>query len=444
MASFTDRFERADEAIEDSDWIALDAADDASNVVRVSASRAVSNSTSQRTIAWHTGTKPTGVPQECNAVVSSSAQGSNHYIDVGVMGKSGASGFSSLAKGVWVRIHYLANGARRLSLYRHLPQDAAEAAVVELDIVAAGSVEVAGYEGQLIDVGATSVPQLVRIVVTATTVGGLRARVFLNTQDDDVPVIDAVIDRDFIGTGDSNQTYGTWWIGFGPSADSALAVAGVVGQDYVDDEGKSAIAVREDQPTLLQVVTKVRARYERSARGTLTDAAIHEAVIRGLRRIRDVAGSNMQWLRTTATLTLTVDSGGECTLPDDVYLPTDVVSVSSGARVRMRLLSRTTSGACLISLGGISGSYRVTYMQRWAEPSGDGERVPIPKEYDHTLVAAACAALAEDEGRADMAQIYLADFSFGMQGLLAWQALDFNAMGQTVAAARLSMPYHRR
>lgn len=444
MADYSDDFARADEAIEAGSWIALDGADDNSNVARVSASRMVSNSTSQRVVAWYTGTVPTGVPQENGAAVTSSGQGTNHYIDVGVMGKSGTSGFTSLPLGLWARLTYLANGARRISLLRFLPSDSAEATITDIDLVSAGGIEVAGYEGVLVKSGAVGVLQLVRIVAKASSPHGIRVQVFLNTRDDDRPVIDWLVDRDMQGTGDSNQTYGRWWVGFGPSADSALSIAGVLGSDYVDDEGKVEDVLRQDQPTLLEIMTRVRGRYERSARGSLTDAAVQDAVIDGLRRIRDRAGLNQKWLERIATISLTVNTAtSECTLPDDIDVPIRIMHASDNTPVHFKRLARTTSGALVIQLFALNGSFRVVYRMRYVEPSALDQRCPIPKQHDHVLVSAACMRLAMDEGRPEMMQIFAADFESGLDGLLRWQAHDHNMDRAVMQTVRHQMPYHR-
>ena len=443
MAEFTDDFDRADEAIESGDWIALDDTDDASNVARVSATALISNSTSARVACWYTGSVPTGIPQECEAAVVSSIQGSNCYVDVGVQGLSGDSGFATLTLGLWARLSWLSSGARRVSLMRFLPSDAAEATVEDVDLVSAGGIEVDGYQGALVSAGALGVMQRVRIVVTQDDLYGLRARVFLNSDDDDHAIIDAKVDHDFVGTGDTDQPYGRWWVGFGDAGSAGLAIGGVTGSDYTTDEGKVVQAIRSDQPTLGEITALVTRRYTRSHSGYLDVADVRDAIVDTIRDVRNKLGDQAWFLVRAASISLTIDpSTNLCTLPSYIERPLRIAESLSDVPIYWAFQYQTDEGANVVKVSGASGDYRVRYAMRWIEPSDPNDHLPFPRQHREALVAGACARLAQNEGRAEMADSFAALFSNGLREMQRDQARYSNMERKGFRAATIPFRYN--
>ena len=295
MAEYSDAFDRADESIESDDWAALNSNNDVvGGVVEVLAGRAVNGNPTYQAVAFYTATKPTTADQEHAANVVSATAGSNCYVDIGVLGKEAASGWATNPLGVWARLSWLANGARRLSIHRFLPGDSAASQVSMADIVYAGSIENPNYRGRLLDSGALGSEQNVRLVVVEKD-WGLLARAYLNSADDDQYCLEARIQGDFLGTGDSAQTNGSWWIGFGPSAGSAgdQAVLAVTGFDYDQSTDKELVQQRSDQPLLGDIRQEVLNKYTNAGGTNRPDPVVDQAISRALDELMMVFGDKL-------------------------------------------------------------------------------------------------------------------------------------------------------
>ena len=444
MASFSDNFDRSNESVEAGSWTALDGADDTSAVATISATKLISASLSQRVVCWRSTDLPTDIPQECKAAIVSSAQGSNYYVDVGVMGKADTSGLSTLPLGLWARFEWLASGARRVSLMRFLPSDSAQSTVADVDLVLAGSVVAEGWENRLQQDGALGVPQIMRIVVTVASPYGLRARVFLNNEDEDRPVIDQRISHDFVGTGDAAQEFGHWWVGFGPSTAAGPAILGVIGADYTTDEGKVDQEQRGDQPTLGEVRDLIKRRYQRSTRGALDDVDVDTAIIDTLRDLRAQIGDTAWFLVRSADVSLTVDGNNyTCTLPSYMERVLRIADGTYDVPVWWEFLYLTTSGAQVVRINGLSGTYTVKYSMRWTEPVESADTVPIPRLYRETIVCGACMRLAQSEGRADILNSFMVLYANGLKNMQRDQARQSNAQMARVQPATVPFAYLR-
>lgn len=444
MVQFSDDFDRANESIEAGSWTALDSADDTSDVALVSATKLISGSTSQRVVCWRSTDLPTDVPQECDAAITSSGQGTNYYIDVGVMGKAGTSGLSSLPLGLWGRMSWLANGARRVSLMRFLPSDSAQSTVADVDLVLAGSVVAEGYENRLQQDGALSVPQRMRIVVTQETPYGLRARVFVNSDDDDRPVIDRKIDHDFVGTGDSNQTYGHWWVGFGPSTNTNLAILGVLGSDYTTDDGKEEQDQRQDQPTLGEVRDLVRRRYTMSTRESLDQVDVDTAILDTIRDLRAKIGDNAWFLSRTDDVSLTINGTTLLsTMPSYMDRVLEIREASTGIPVWWQLSHTTSSGAQVLRINSTSQSFTCSWQMRWTEPVDDSDIIPIPRLYREAVVTGAVMRLAEAAGRQDVFARSGTMYANAIQNMQRDQARYSNQKRPRMRPATLPFSYLR-
>lgn len=405
MTSFSDKFNRADASIEaDLKWAALDSADDSSDVILIADGRAISFNVTATTAAFRADTKPTTIAQEATIICGTSAQGTNYYHEVGVLGTEAATGWATNPRGVWARLTWLANGARRLNIYRFLPSDSAAASVAQVDLVYAGSIVAAGYERRLISDGALGSLQEVRIVVDVADYG-LRARVFLNSEDDDNPVLEGRIDRDYQTAGVVGEPYGTWWFGFGPSGGGTsgnLYVASAYGFDYDASEDKEVVELRSDQPRLGDVRTRVLNKYTRGGGTNRPAEMVDEAVTDTIEDMLKQFGDSAHFRITEDTVTVSPDANGRATLTAKMVRVLELRYSDSDTPVEVQTIGHSTEGAPIIRTSGAAGSYIVRYVQRHVQPKQDDDPVPIPREYLETLVLGACMRLAENDGKADM------------------------------------------
>jgi hypothetical protein len=407
MTEFVDDFARADEAIETGgDWAALNSNNATSNVVAVLDGRMVNNDPTRSAAAFYVTTKPAAASQEMQANITASVQGSNCHVDIGVLGKQAAAGWSSNPLGVWARFAWLANGARRLSIHRFLPGDSAATTVVTTDLVMAGAIESSSHLGALLDAGALGSVQNVRLVVEEQD-WGLRARVFLNTNDDDRYALEARLTGDWLGTGDTAQADGSWWIGFGASGGAAgdQAVLAVAGSDYDLSDDKALIEQRDDQPRLSELRQDVLYRYT-SAGGTnrpaeVVDAAIRYATIEALL----ILGDKVETRREEATVALTIDAvtGRATGFTAKMLRVLDIRDATTHGRVAFNHQNRGVDGTPVLRVSGSSGDYLVTYSIRPRMPKAPDDPVPFPPEHVEMLIYGACQRLAESDGKPDLA-----------------------------------------
>lgn len=429
MTSFSYKFDVANADANTLGFVTLDDGNNTANAVTVVANRAGCPDGAATAIAWYDTTQPATQDQETQALVTGSVEGSGSYVDVGVLGKSAAASFSTVPRGLWARLYYLANGARRLSLYRFLPDDAASAVVRTVDLVTAGSIEVPRYRGLLTQAGALGAVQLVRVVATRTNAGYL-LRCYLNTTSDDQPVLEALVSGDFTGTGDSNQPYGNWWMGFGPSGLAhGTSCAWLAGLDSDSSDDHAAQEVRADQVTLAEARRRVRSRYERGSASALSDQLIDDALRDAVEGLIEACGDAVPFLSREATVTLTPDaSTGRVTLDPVMRRVISITEATSGVPMPWSVVAYGTSGALVLAFPCAAGSYLVQYVMRHRQPSRDTEPMPIPREFTEAMVNGACLRLAVSEGKTAMMQTFAALASAGQAQMQTSMA---RAMNQT-------------
>ena len=444
MATFTDEFDRTAGAL-GSSWQSLNSNNSTSAVV-IANTRAISNDRSYQAVAWYITTAgiPTTAEQEVDARVVSATQGSNCHVDVGVMGTTASSSYSTTPLGVWARLAWLSNGVRRLSIHRFLPGDSASATVRTVDLVLSGSIAADGHEGRLVQDGAVGYEQRLRLVVTATD-GGLLARAYVNQGDVDRPTLAAVIDRDLLDTGVADQEFGTIWIGFGPSTGSAgdQAVLAVYGGDFDQSEDHSAQELRVDQPTLGDVLRRVRVRYEGMTSTVLRDDQLRDVVTDTIEDFINLAGDGCWFLRREETLSLTPNTTtGVVTLQANMRRVHEIVDATDRSKTRWNLLYHTTAGAPVVELNtGSSGSYIVRYTLRHAQISEDRDVLPVPREYLECIVVGACQKMASRDRKGQLEASLAAEYQRLVRTAKIDMARHSNAARGGLAVRRLPFGY---
>lgn len=434
MTSFTQKFSVANADVTTLGFATLDDSGGTSGVVTVVANRAGCPTGARTAIAWYDTTKPATADQETTAWVTGSVEASGSYVDIGVLGKQAAASFSTVPKGLWARLYYLANGARRLSLYRFLPDDSAAAAIRTIDLVTAGSVEVPRYRGVLTQAGALGALQMVRVSAVATDAGYI-LRCFLNTESDDAPILEAVVSGDFTGTGDSNQPYGCWWIGFGASGTShGTSVAYVGGLDYDASDDNALQDLRADQIPLAEARRRVRERYERGTASAIPDSMIDGAIRDTVEEMIESCGDAATFLWREDTVTLSPDPiTGRVTLTPVMRRVLSIVEDSFGTPIQWSLDAQAASGAPVLTVETNSGSHTVRYIMRHRQPSKDTDPVPIPREHTETVIHGACMRLALTEGKTAQIQTFGLLYSGGKSAMLTSLARDMNQTKPVIA-----------
>lgn len=423
MATFTDKFDRADGAIETAvsgtvHWAALNAAGNTANVVAVLDGRAVNNVPAQEAIAWVISTVPATAAQHVEAMVNAAVQGSNCFVDIGVLGTEDSASWAGTIRGVWARFSWLANGARRITLMRRLPGDAAQSTVATVDLVFAGSIESDNYRGRLRDAGALGTPQLVRLIVEPVD-GGLVARVYVNTDDDDAYILRAPLDGDYLGSGDVTQPYGTWWIGIGGAGGTAGDQSVLVfrGEDYDASEDKALASIRIDQPTLAEMRQEVLLRYSGIGTTSRDTRAVDDAIRHACTEAVQRMGDQNDAVLAEETVDITVNpvtsrvTAGLHALMERILEIRDAVDETKLPFVWER---NGTNGVPVIRMGSWwSGSVVVRYRVRLVEPYDDDDLLPVMKPHREPVIFMACARLATFDGKHELSQQFqgLAEFA---------------------------------
>lgn len=445
MAEFSDEFARADEAIETgANWQAVDDTDDTSNVIRVGNARAVTNVVGNKTIAWYVDTVPTSASQEVEGFVVSGTQGSGIYVDLGVMGEP-ATAWSGQPTGVWVRMSWLDNGARRLSILRQLPGDAAEATVRTLDLVTAGSIPLDGYEGVMARAGALGERQWLRLIVTSVS-GGLLARAYLNQDDDDRPTLTATIDRDLVTPVVAvTAIYGAWWFGFGDgsAASGDVALLGIAGGDYDVADDHEPQRIREDQPTLSVARERVRRHYEASTNTALLDPVLNDAITDTVEDLINLCGDACWFLVREEAVALAPDTNGIVTLLPKMRRIHEIRHPTFEQKVRYRYMYDTDEGAPVVMLPTtLSATYNIRYTLRHAQIVDDTDRLPIPREYLEMVTIGACQKLARRDRKGPLAAEFSAEYQRLVATMQRDQARKTNMSRSGFVPARIPFGYH--
>lgn len=444
MAEFLDEFVRADEAIETgNNWQALDDTNDSSNVIRVGNARAVTNVIANATVAWYIATVPTTSSQEVGGHVISATQGSNIYVDLGVMGSPTATWGATNPTGVWARLSWLASGARRLAIHRSLPGDTAGASVRSLDLVTAGSIPADGYEGVLSRNGEVGERQWLRLIVTSVD-GGLLARAYLNQGDDDRPTLTATIDRDLLDTGVVDMEFGTWWLGFGDGSAAVgdVAVLGIYGLDYLVDDDHQPQERRSDQPTLAVARERVRRHYESSTNTALLDPVLDDAITDTIEDLINLCGDQCWFLVREEAVTITPDTDGVATLLPKMRRIHEIRYPPNNRKVRYAFMYDTDEGAPVVQMPTtLTASYTVRYTLRHAQVVNPTDLLPIPREYLEALTIGACQKLARRDRKGALAAEFSREYERLTMTMMRDLARRRNMARTSFTAARIPFGY---
>lgn len=434
MASFSKKFNVANASIEDdANWTALDSIDGTADVITIVGNAAGAASGAHSAVAWYIGAVPASAQQEIGARITGAVEATTSYIDVGLLGQKDTDTLSAIHLGIWARFYYLASGARRLAIYRYLPDDAASAVVMQANLVLAGGVESESYRGLLNDVGSLGTPQLLRLVVTPTDTG-YRARAFINSQGDETPVLDAAIDGDFVDTSDPDAAFGRWWIGFGPSgAVHGVEAAFVYGLDYDASDDHAQQDVRPDQISLAELRDRVRNRYTRGVPTALSDTLVDQSIRDAIDGVINSLQLGAAFLWREESVDLATDtSTGRATL---TTIMRDVMTISDqyGNPVNWRLVSYSASGAPIVVVDGITGTYLISYVMRHSLPTAPDDRCPIPREHSESVVLGACYRIAMGEPRGDLARDLMAEYELALGRLKSAMTRQVNATRPVMA-----------
>lgn len=412
MVTFTDKFDRADTAIETAvsgtvHWAALNSADNTANVVAILDGRAVNNAPAEEAVAWVVSERPETAAQHVEGMVNASVQGADCYVDIGVLGTEDQASWASTVYGVWVRFAWLANGARRVSLMRRLPGDSAVSTVAVVDLVYAGSIESDNFRGRLVEAGALGTPQHVRLIVTVVD-GGLMARAYVNTDDNDAYILRAPLDGDYLGSGDATQPYGSWWIGFGAASGSAGDQSVLVfrGEDFDESEDKVLASIRVDQPTLAEIRQEVLIRYSGIGATSRDSRAVDDAIRHAVNDVVHRMGDQNDAVMAEETVTLTVNPATSRVTAGLHALMERIVEIRESVNetpIGFSWERTDTNGVPVIRIASWTGTqYIIRYRRRLIEPASDDDYIPVLKPHREPVILLACSRLAIFDGKFDV------------------------------------------
>lgn len=403
MTEFTTKFEIEDAATIDGAWSPADFISINSSDVIASAGSGISiasrNAANSGTVAARAvvvDTLPTTAQQEIAIACGSALEGTvgTQFVECGIGALSSPTDFSADPWGIYARLGWESDGVRVLSLRRFLRGDAADTEVAAITLVAAGTIEADGYAGLLNEAGALSTPQLLRLVVV-TTDSGMRATVYLNTWDDDRPVLTANIGTDFVPPTVSTTDFGSWWFGFGTSASAeSLAVAMIIGSDYDVDEVTEEQDLSDNQPTYAELEQRVRSRYEGGISTNISQQRILDALRDEVEYLINRCGDVAWFLIREEAITLTVTARGLMTLPAKMRRALEIVT-ANGERIPFKFNRLTTAGATVIEIPSLTtGAHTIRYVMRHKQLVEPGDLCPIPREHAELVMAGAIKRLA--------------------------------------------------
>ena len=170
-----------------------------------------------------------------------------------------------------------------------------------------------------------------------------------------------------------------------------------------------ATRVQDDLPTLSEIRTKVKRRYERTvtsndSTNTQIDLFINDAI----REVYNTLGDNAWFLRKMETLTMSPQYPGTLTLSRRIKRLIRVDrSDFPGSPVRIKAQGYTDSGRLQLSLMDYSGGPFVAhYIVLPKDLEQDNDTTLIPMDHIELVVLLTCKRLAEAGGNAAIAAYY--------------------------------------
>lgn len=412
MVKFVDHFDRANADIASgaNGWNARNSADTLTGLVEIFNEYATNTGTTDCVIAQTNtaGNVPTTDAQEVRGSVTSTAQGTNQRIDLG-LGMNGdpkTDAWATLEFGIAVRLEYLASGERKLSILEQMGTATSATTLASLTMVASGGVEQTGYLGHLLDRGALGVPQEIRLVVNPRP-EGLRVRAYVNSEDDDAPTLQAVARSNWTAPANA-LAFGYQYARFmGAQGAKTLALLEFVGRDWSHDsradlgERSNDDARFSDWPTLGEVRRRVAIKLERSLNTSIAADILNLEIGYAYDEILNTVGDQAWFRRRIETVTLTTDNDGYATMPAYVERVLDLERSGRLGKLPWAFSHLNESGRVVVRIGttfaSSSTSVLMTYVARPTRASRDDDKIAFPDNHIELLVTGAVLRLAEND-----------------------------------------------
>lgn len=230
--------------------------------------------------------------------------------------------------------------------------------------------------------------------------GGIRVLAYLNEPDDGVPTVSYGHQIDHLPDEPVGATYGA--LVFRSTITTAESfIVGAI-------EGRSVPAQPTlDRPTLSEVRNQCLLRWERRNTSNNFDADIIDDFINDTQReIINRLGNSAAFMRTDETVTLTIDTNDDITLPYRVAKLVHLMDSGSNEYIPYQWYSTADDGSLKIHLQKRgSGSFRLFYERRLTDMYVDGDLALIPRRYMEALVQGALMRMAQSDSDADDIQM---------------------------------------
>jgi hypothetical protein len=400
MTTFQDKFDRDDIDLDtDGGWTVGDPTDTGGGIIEILDQYATNSLTASAGVAMQGLTVPTvGPEQSVSAWVTSVVEDAEAKIDIGVGGHL-PDDWVNRVLGVWARLSWLPNGERRVSLH-HLFRGGTEKQVREEVLVLSGGVEAAGFEGVLLDSGATREFQRLRLIVVEED-SGLVASVYVNNDDDDHPIFKERIESDWIDPVLAAPTdYGDLWFGFGAVTGATnLVVNEFTGGDYAQTD-RVVVPVRADLVTLAEIRERTKLRITLGGNvSNVLDEQLDRYVNDSFTEILTQLGDSAYFMRKTETLSAEIVNG-RATLPTYMERPLGIYADIYRRQTNWRFLHLDANGACVVELGFGSNivqtsPYEIDYYPHYVDMVEDDDVCPIPRKHIECVVVGAALRNAE-------------------------------------------------
>lgn len=167
-----------------------------------------------------------------------------------------------------------------------------------------------------------------------------------------------------------------------------------------------------DRPTLGNLRSRVKRRYERNTSGNAATAdQINVFINDSLREFYNTIGDNPWFLRRKETITVSATYPTTTTLPRTIRRIVRVEDAAyPGRMIPYQCMGFTDSGRIEMSLHGAPTSQvTVWHLIVPRELVGDGDRCMVPLDYVELVVILTCKRLAEAAGNVNLASYYDAE-----------------------------------
>jgi hypothetical protein len=394
MTSFQDKFGRADGDLdEDNGWNVIAATDVEAGQLEIK-NRHVTNTTVNAPAAFQETEAPTTNEQEVSAWITSTAQGTNNYIDLIINGAH-ATAYGNRSAGVKARLHWDADSARTLSIFQ---EDAAAASyttytAATLSLVAAGGTVGTDYHGQLIEDGALGTLQHVRMIVREKDYG-LEAAVYVNQGDDDAPTLVAQLRTDLVA---AVGTAGHWGFELGAAVAETLIVAEFQGKDYAPGIAVDSV-LKTNHPSLLELREAVKLKFSRGGDTDLEDHYVDEIIAEEVEALVLELGDIPWFLIRKGNVALTIDTEGFCTMPSYMEHVHGVERLNRKTPSDFTFETMDDDGDLILrfntAFNATGETYIVKYLQRWYRMDKPDDLCVIPRRHKALIVYAAAEKIA--------------------------------------------------